>query len=244
MKQLPLANNALRSLENQTNKNFEVYFCLHGKAFSDKKYDFISATLSNFTTLPLTFIKGDSRQSLVDSALKEFDFVIQSRMDLDDFIWKDAVADTQDKINECEDILSYGYCRGYQYIYGELYPHYKEWGGKGHINIFQSLILKSVTLGKLPPLSMASFYHHTFKTMLEEYLTKHGVAFSESMFKQDLTTNAYIYFRHRFSQEQLTRYGINSQFKIPIRKPLLTEDITKKSLEEDFGFFYELNSIK
>lgn len=244
IKQLPLAKNALMSLENQTNKNFEVYFSLHDKAFSDKKYEFISATLSNFTTLSLTFIKSNKRPSLVKDALNEYDFVIQSRMDLDDFIYKDAVADTQNKIDECEDVLSYGYCRGYEYIYGQLYPHYIAWSGKGHINIFQSLILKSVAAKKLPPLCISSFYHDKFKPMLEEYLTKRGATFSESMFKQDLTTNAYIYFRHGFSQEQLTRYGANSQIKIPIRKHLLTKDITKKQLEEEFGFFHELNSIK
>ena len=55
--QLPLTRNILGSLENQTNKNFELFFRLHEKFFSNEKYKFIFATLQDSTTLPLKFVK-------------------------------------------------------------------------------------------------------------------------------------------------------------------------------------------
>ena len=106
--QLVLAkNNSLRSLENQTNKNFEIVFILHEQAFLDKKYEFIFSELKNATTLSLKFIKWNEQALLVKDALNKYDFVIQSRMDFDDFIYRYAVSDVQSKINECDSILSF-----------------------------------------------------------------------------------------------------------------------------------------
>lgn len=124
-KQLVLAkNNALPSLENQTNKNFDLVFIVNAKFFDNPKYEFVFSTLKESTTLSLTFIKNSEQARLVKQAFNDFDFVIQSRMDFDDFIFKDAIADTQSKVDECENILSYGYCKGYIYICNELYYQY------------------------------------------------------------------------------------------------------------------------
>ena len=241
--QLPLAKNILRSLENQTNKNFEVAFYTHPKLLSDSKYEIIFSELKNSTTLPIKIILHWERRSLVKEALNEYDFVIQTRMDFDDFIFKDAVEDTQSKINECEDILVYGYCKGYTYLYNELYTHFNRWGGVGHIGIFQSLILKSAFAKTIDNFCIANFYHHQFVIMLKEFLEKNDIEFSDRMFQQNTTTDAYIYFRHECSQDQWRLFG-TSQFKIPNRPLLTTADITKKQLEDEFGFHLELNSIK
>lgn len=242
--QLPLTKNMLRSLENQTNKNFEVIFLFHPKvADAPKKYGFIFSTLKDSTTLPLKFIKKGEEFNLVKDAFNDYDFVIQSRIDFDDFIYKDAVEDTQSKVNECENILAYGYCRGYKYVCKELDTF--NWGGNvGHLGIFQSLIMKSSYAKNLPPVAVFDLRHDHFKLNLKEILEKNGIEFSETMFQQNTTANAYIYFKHEFSADQLTR--LKGAPLVPPKKPLTTEDInkTKKQLEEEFGFFYELNSIK
>ena len=63
------------------------------------------------------------------------------------------------------------------------------------------------------------------------------------MFKENHTAYAYIYFRHDFSQEQLAVHG-GKPFKFDEKKKLTAEKITKKQLEEEFGFHLELKSIK
>lgn len=255
-KQLILANNALRSLENQTNKNFELVFVLHKKFFTDKKYEFIFATLKDIATVPVTFIHFvpgaktrwlKSKMSLlVKDALNKYDFVIQSRMDFDDFIYKDAIADAQNKVNECDNVLVYGYNKGYEYMYGELYPYYNTFHEIGHLAILQSVILKSSFAKNLPFISVFgnNFTHHDIKSKLKELLEQNGVMFSENMFQQNTTINAFIYFRSEWSREHTTHHGNNSQLKLPKNRKIIVADITKKQLEEEFGFFHELNSIK
>lgn len=247
-KQLLLAQNMLKSLENQTNKNFDLVFIVNPKFFDNPKYEFIFQALQYATTLPLKFIKVNELPSLVKDAYEKYDFVIQSRMDFDDFIFKDAIADTQNKVNECENMLIYGYCRGYTFIYNELYPDYRLCDGIGHYAILQSLILNSSFAKRIPFINPFSFDHAKIKRMAKTFFEKHGIEFSESMFQQNTSANAYIYFRHEFSHYNLVNHSKMKtppdQPKIADRKKMTTKDITKKQLAEQFGFHLKLNSIE
>lgn len=240
-KQLPLAKNMLRSLENQTNKKFELVFIANPKFFDDPKYEFIFSTLRDSTTLPLKFIKWSEVTSLFQGAYDKYDFVIQTRIDFDDFTCKDAVADTQSKVSECTDIISYGYCNGYQYIYGELIPFFHGYNDGGHQSTFPSLIVNSSFGKKIPSIFIYNFNHTKVKIQLKDFLEKNGVEFKEDMFQQNFSMKAFIYFRHEFAQELLVT---NSTLKLPNKGKLTTADITKKQLEDQFGFTLELNSIK
>ena len=244
-KQVQLAkNNALSSLENQTNKNFELVFLANAKYFDDPKYDFIFSTLKAATTLPLKFVKNNDMSRLVKAAFNEYDFVIQSRMDFDDFIFKDAITDTHSKVNGCDNILAYGYCNGYEYVHGDLYVYDLKWSGIGHHSILQSLILKSSFAKPLPHIGIYLFMHDQFKPKYKEVIEKNGLEFSENMFQQNLSTKAYIYFRHQFSHYILTHNEGKPIIKIPNRRKITDKDITKKQLKEEFGFHLPLNSIK
>lgn len=260
--QLPLTKNALRSLENQTNKNFEFIFVLHPNFFSDPKYEFIFSTLKDSTTLPVKFIKyskrfflyqpkltdpeleDDEMFNLIKEATNKYDFVITTKMDFDDFIYKNAVTDIQNKINECDNVLLYGYNNGYQYISTshELYTHAANYSPEGHHSIFQSLILKSSFAKKLPYCTVENFSHTKARLELKSFLETNGVEFSENMYQESDNTKAYIYFRHESSCTILIGHGGNVRGS-GIKRKITTEDFTKKQLKEEFGFFYELNSI-
>lgn len=250
-KQLFLVNNALRSLENQTNKNFELVFLVHEKFLTEKKYEFIFSTLKDSTVLPLKFVRVKDYPPLVIEAFNNYEFVIQSRLDFDDFIFKDAISDTQSKVNECDKILAYGYCKGYTYVWGELYPYFSLWNKVGHYSLLQSFILKSSFAKDLPfigihnlPGIFKNMYnkyisHTRIKTSLQDFLEQNGIEFTENMFQQNTTTDAYIYFRHEFSQDQFQEW--RNLVKPPKNKmPLTNKDITKKQLKEEFGFFYDV----
>ena len=244
--QLDLAiNNVLKSMENQTNQNFDLVFILNPKFFDNPKYEFIFSTLKNSTALSIIFVKTAEIPNLVKDAFNSYDFVIQSRLDFDDFMIKDAVEDTQNKVNECDNILGYGYCRGYlRHVNSELYPRYKFYDGIGHLGALQSLILKSSFAKNLPFIGIFNLVHTRLKTGIQDFVEKNGVEFSENMFQQNTSKVAYIYFKTEFSREHLVKKG-TTKFKVPkYKKPLTTEDITKKQLEEEFGFYYEVNSIK
>lgn len=243
-KQLVFAqNNALPSLENQTDKNFELVFLVNHKFLTDKKYEFIFSTLKESTTLPLTFIRQNDIPKLVNDAYDNYDFVIQSRMDFDDFVYKDAIADTHSKINECENILAYGYCKGYIYINKDLYNWKVLFKGIGHYALMQSLMLKSSFAKELPFIGIYTFDHTRVKPILKDFLEKNGIAFSENMFQQNAQTLAYIYFRHEFSHNDLVS-NPGKTARISKQLQSITEGLTKKQLADEFGFHYELNSIK
>lgn len=244
-KQLVLAeNNALKSLENQTNKNFDLIFLVNDKFFDNPTYEFIFSTLQNATTLPIKFIKIRELPRLFKDAYDNYDFVIQSRIDFDDFVFKDAVTDTQSKVDECKNILAYGYCSGYEYIKGDLRVYDHKFNGTGHHSILQSLILKSSFAKTLPFINMYSLNHTKIKLKLKELLEKNGIDFAENMFQQNTLTKAYIYFRHDSSHRILTHNGGKPVLRIPNSKKITGENITKAQLEEEFGFHLELNSIK
>lgn len=244
--QLELVSNVFRTLENQTNKNFEVIFLMNPVFFDNPRYEFLFSELKKATTLPLKLIKSGTMNVITENTLNELDdedFIIHSRMDFDDFVYKDAVADTQSKVNECENVLCYGYCRGYSYLEGDLLPHYYLFNGLGHLGILQSLIVKASFAKKLPMFSVYLGSHNKFKNSLKNFLAKNGVEFSENMFQQNTSTNAYIYFRHECARFVLTQNRINPTITSQKENKLTTEDITKKQLEEEFGFNYKLNSI-
>ena len=116
-------------------------------------------------------------------------------MDFDDFVFKDAVIDTQSKVNECNSILAYGYNKGLEYIYGELYPRTDFlWKGRGHIRIFQSLILKSSSVENYPFLSVQNFWHDCIKIQLEQFLKNNGIEFLKDMFQDNEVKKIYLNF--------------------------------------------------
>ena len=243
--QLPLAvNNGLKSLENQTNKNFKIIFLMNPICFSDKKYEFIFSTLKEATTLPVKFMQWGEYKHTIRKDLRVFDFVIQSRMDFDDFVYKDGIADTQNKVAECENILYYGYCKGYSYINGDILPYFESFNGVGHHSILQSLILKCSFAKNLPLFVLYQGGHHLAKTDLQKFLAKSNVEFSENMFQQNTTDNAFIYYRHELAHYILTKHKLNLTVKSQQENALTTEKITKKYLEDEFGFTLKLNSIE
>ena len=54
-KQLPLAKNILSSLENQTNKNFDLVFLVNEKFFDNPTYEFVFKTLCGEIALEKAF---------------------------------------------------------------------------------------------------------------------------------------------------------------------------------------------
>ena len=237
-------NNCLKSLENQSNKNFEVVFLANEKYFNDKKFDFMFSELKNCTSLSVTFLKKDELIILVQKTFNEYKFVIQSRIDLDDFIFKDGIADTQSKIHQCDGLFSYGYLRGYAYFNGEMYPYYNPWRGVGHKSILQSIILESSFAKKIPFIGAYRFNHTKVKQGIERFLASRKLPFSENMFQQNDSTNAFIWFRHDANYSNMGSPFAEIPKYVKDEKPLTVENITKKQLEEEFGFYYDVKSIK
>ena len=242
--QLVLANNLFNSLNNQTNKNFELVFIMHPWFIKSPNYEFVLSGLKVGTTVPVTFVTFDTLLPLVEKAFEEYEYVIQTRMDFDDFVYKDAVADAQSKVDTCDSVLSYGYCKGYSYLDGDLLPYYNLCSEVGHHSVFQSLILKSSFAKEIGSFTVFYGAHNKIKDALQKRLEQNNFEYSDNMFQQDTTTNAFIYYRHEGALHPMLINKMNPSVTSQIKNKLTSADITKKQLKEEFGFELELNSIE
>lgn len=257
-KQLVIAkNHALKSLENQTCKNFDLVFIVHEKFFLDKKYEFIFSTLKESTSLPIKFMKmplglpnkwtkykKTDIPRLIKEAANDYDFVIQSRMDFDDFLYKDGIADTQSKVNECDSILAYGYCKGYWYVHEELFPFLRTYKDNGYHSILGSLILKSTFVKQIPFICIYGFNHDQARIKVKEFLETNGLEFRDDMYQSNTSVDAFIYYRHESSHFTATRNAGDPTVKTRNKKSLTSADINKKYLKDEFGFELKLKSIE
>ena len=106
-----LKSNFIKTLENQTNQDFEVVIVVHDDL--DSKY---VEQLENIdTSLDIYVIKRKDIDDFIRTIdTREYDYVILSRQDDDDFLKKNVVQDTQDAIQLCTNgVLCYGYTNGY-----------------------------------------------------------------------------------------------------------------------------------
>ena len=234
-------NNLLKSLENQTNKNFEIIFLVNDRYLSEEKYKFIFTELQDGMTVPVKFMKSVELRQRITDAYDDYDFVIQSRIDYDDFAYKDAVADTQAKVEKCNNIFSYGYGKGYAYFNGNLYPVLRP---SYQLSPFVSFILKSSFAKNFPYIGVTGFNHAKIRESLKIFLEKNGLEFSADMYQNNLSANAFIFFRHDATSTNKGKAYTEPPSFIKKLKALTDKDITKKQLEEEFGFFYDLDSIK
>ena len=99
---------------------------------------------------------------MADKTIKHFD----------DFVFKGAVADTQSKVNECNNMLTYGYGKGYLYAQDGLYVFLPTERGyltnnEGYFSPFFSLILKSSFAKTLPLIGINGLSHAKMITHLK-----------------------------------------------------------------------------
>lgn len=261
-KNLNLAkNNGLPSLANQSSKNFTLLFLVNEKFFDNKKYKFIFKTLQDCCTeaaIDFKFIKISPKRfvnkvpkyestelpALFKDAFNNYEYVIQSRMDFDDFLYKDAIADTQRKVDECETLLAYGYSKGYSYVNGELYSILKTFNHMGYLGVLGSMIMKSSLAKTIPFFTMFNFSNDKTKLFLENYCAKNGIEFSENMLQINTEVEAFVYYRHEDSHATETISKGDPTRKVRKLTPLTAADITKKHLAEEFACHLEFNQIK
>lgn len=106
-----LKNNCLVSLENQTNKNFEVIIIINDLIKDDHK---IYSVLNNLNcSFPIHIMKKNDMNLLINN-INDYDYVITTRIDHDDFAKNTAVEEIQNLVkNEIKyPYLIYGYQNG------------------------------------------------------------------------------------------------------------------------------------
>ncbi|ORY26727.1 hypothetical protein LY90DRAFT_513662 [Neocallimastix californiae] len=187
----------LKSLENQTNKSFEIIIKINNELPGDSKA--ISELKQIESPIKINVIRSNLTDKYIINNTKEAKFVITTRIDHDDLIYNDAVKDIQNKCNINIPLYYNGYINGITMINNDIkncYKFYGHYNNKGTISTFQSLILnKNLYKGYLSIYSLGP-HHNQINKFIEYYK---GFEYNKSFFNINKLENSFIYVKHDFN---------------------------------------------
>ena len=230
---IELFNNfTLKSLENQSNKNFEIILLIHNEI--NLNHSSIKKLLKIKTNLNIKLIRLKELQSYIDINSKNIDFLITTRIDNDDLIYKDAVKEIQNKCNKNIPLYYNGYDKLITMIGNDIencYKFYPNYHGIGSMSIFQSLIVNKNKINKLYNIYDLG-YHNKGKFKFIDIYKENNLEFKEIYFNINHMEDSSIYVKHEFNLSlKLGKKIINwHKTNIKIKKD-------KKWFRERFGNF-------
>lgn len=205
-----LKNNFFKTLENQTNRDFEIVIKIHDDIDLNKLKE-----IQNIDTpLKYTLIRrADTDKFLNSYDYTNYDYCIVSRLDDDDFVRKDLIQDIQNQVSKCNSIYLYGYNRGYAAFDDsnkvvEFERSYKQ----GHFSPLQSYIFNlSKTKNIISPYSIM---HDSCLRFFTSYCKENKLEFNKNNdigWGQD---RCFIWYRHKYNgiTQNGVRPRINDEF--------------------------------
>lgn len=225
----------LKSLENQTNKNFEIIILIHDEI--DDNISSIQKFKVLNSTIKINVIRFNELRKFILNNIKGFDYLITTRMDHDDIIYNDAVEEIQNKCNKNIPFYYNGYDRLITMInddYENCYKFYPNYNGDGAINIFQSVIL-NLKYTKEIKYNIFSLSHTKGKPQLISWYNDNNYEFKDEYFNINHIEDSCIYIKHEFNHSTYQHALLNTKWhrtNIKVDKP-------KEWFIERFGNFID-----
>ena len=226
---------ALKSLENQSNKNFEVIILIHDEI--DDTIKPINDLKEINSKIKLHIIRfNDLRKFMLDN-IYGYDYLITTRMDHDDLIYYDAVKEIQSKCNNNIPFYYNGYDKLITMVnndYSNTYKFYPDYFGIGSINIFQSVIL-NLNYSKQIKYNIFSLSHVKGKPQLINWYKDNNLEFKDEYFNINHLEDSCIYVKHNFNHSTYQHELLNERWhrtNIKLDKP-------KEWFIERFGNFID-----
>lgn len=161
------------SLNNQTNKNFEVIFMIN------EKHDTVNSSIKKLYDMPLTVpfhvVRSNECMDFCKEQSVGYDWMICTRMDYDDLVKNTAVDEVQKHVekNQNADAITYGYNEGLSYYNGDLYVFDKPgYDYKGYFSVFESVCFN---LKHEVGFFIYNANHTELKQVVQGYCTEHGL---------------------------------------------------------------------
>ena len=225
-------NNLISSLNNVKNKDFELIIMIHDNV----SFSTVSFFNELKTEYKISIIHWSEIQNYLDSFFDKYDYIIESRMDFDDFIFSDVIDDIRNHIDKNINIKLYGYCSGYTYykLNEKYYDFYHLVNNVGHWAICSSVIINTNFLKDKKHFNIYSFNHGRSKINLQKWCNDNNVKWNDNMFEQNIIDKAFIYYRPLNSYSELLDKRNNIDYKLP---GYTNKEICKpNNLKEIFGF--------
>lgn len=222
----------LKSLENQTNKNFEILFMIHNDISDD--HAAIVELKSIKSNININVVHYKDVNEFINKNDNKYDFLITTRIDHDDLIYSDAVKEIQNKCNINIPLYYNGYVNGITMInnnFNDCYKFYPKYN-KGSISIFQSLIVNKKIFNKNLNIYSLGQHNKQLDTFIDLYK---NYKYNESYFNINNLEDAYIYVKHDFNHSSLVNPGFNENW----HRTNIKVDKSKEWFIERFGNFID-----
>ena len=216
----------LKSLENQSNKNFEIIMMIHNEI--DLNHKSIQQLYKIKSDIKIYVLRKNEINSFIENNLINIKYLITTRIDHDDLIYNGAVEEIQSKCNENIPLFYNGYDRLITMKKNDIYHTYKfypKYKGKGSISIFQSLIINKAKINKI--YTIYDLGRHTYQKKAFINLYKmNNLKFKKEYFYLNHLEDCCIYVKHEFN---------HSSFMIPRLKKKWHR--SKKKIKKDKLWF-------
>ena len=189
----------LKSLENQSNQNFEIIINIHNEI--DLNHESIQKLFKIKSNLKINIVRYKDVNSFIENNLKNEKFLITTRIDHDDLIYNNAVQEIQSKCNKDIPLYYNGYDRFITMInddYINTYKFYPEYHGNGSVSIFQSLIVNLEKINKVYNIYELKTHTLQKKPFMKLY-ELHNFKYKEEYFNINHLEDCCIYIKHWFN---------------------------------------------
>ena len=225
----------LKSLENQTNKNFEIIIMIHNEI--DEYHPSILRLKQIQSSIKLNIIRFNEIIDFLTNNINNYNYIITTKIDHDDLVYNGAVEEIQNKCNDSTPFYWMGYDKLITMIsdnYFDTYKFYPNYNGVGAMSTFQSIIVN------LKFIKNMKYYcyglgHLNNKDKFMKWFTDNNFEFKEEYYNVNHLEDSAIYIKHNFNVSSHEHNILNQKWhrtNIKVDKP-------KEWFIERFGNFID-----
>ena len=206
------------SMNNQTNKNFEIIFIINDK--HDIENSSIKKLYDIDTSIKYHILKNSEYFKFCVDSANGYDWIILTRMDYDDLVKNTAVEEIQDIVakNNNYDIICSGYNTGY-IMHNETFYRFEEtsYHNDGYFSIFESVCTNLNSTAKIK--SIYSYTHTKLKNEIREYAKANGLKCM--IYEKPKNCDNFVWVRHENTGTELLNgmSRFNNRLKLKCKKP-------------------------
>lgn len=227
----------LKSLENQTNNNFEIIIMIHNEI--DENHPSILKLKQIKSTIKINIIRFNEINDFLQNHLDDnYDYMITSKIDHDDLIYNEAVEEIQNKCNKNVPFYWMGYDKLITMIndnYLDTYKFYPDYKGVGAMSTFQSIILNTKIIKNIKYYHAFGLGHVNNKQSFINWFINNNLEFKEDYYNINHLEDSAIYIKHNFNMSSYEHNILNTKWhrtNIKVDKP-------KEWFIERFGNFID-----
>lgn len=230
-----LQNALISTLENQTNKNFELIITIHDN-IPLEKVNFLNNISTHFK---IHILRSSDIMTFIQNDTKNEDVVIFSRVDIDDYILNSVIDDIHNIVNECnDDYVLLGLYDGATFTKDDniVCTHHFNYGKNGASSIMITVACKNKTHQEYLNSCNKSPVNYDHTQMFNQIINKINLKYTYSIhFLKNSLTPLYLWTCWGNNGTILTKQKLNKDINWHTTNTVLHIDFKKYSKYDIFS---------